>query len=162
MKLRSYLPCAKLLALAAALLGAAFTSLAAQANTNAPAGSSTAPTNALPALLEIPQSVFIIPASPREGKDPFFPRSMRPYASIVVKTNMQPAVIAVELHLNGISGAAGRRLAIINNRTFEANEEAVVPTSAGLARIRCMEIKADSVLIQIGGEQRILRLRAGF
>ena len=161
MKPRSPLPFAIPLALAAALLAVAFASFAAQTRTNTPPGSSPAPTNALP---EIPQSVFIIPASPQEGKDPFFPRSTRIYASVVVKTNPQPSSSAgsVELKLNGISGTADHRLAIINNRTFEANEEATVSTTLGTVRIRCLEIKPDSVLVQIGGEQRVLRLRPGF
>ena len=111
--------------------------------------------------------MFIIPTTPQEGKDPFFPRSMRLFASPVVKTNLQPAAaaaIAAELHLNGISGTTDRRLAIINNRTFEANEEGVVTSKSGPpARIRCLEIKTDSVVVQvIGGERRVLSLRPGF
>ncbi len=163
MKPRSPLPSAKALALAAALLAVASHSLAAQTRTNAPAGSSPAPTNALPALPAIPQSVFIIPISPQQGKDPFFPRSTRLFTSVVVKTNPLPAAaVSVELKLNGISGTTDHRLAIINNRTFEANEEGPVSTTLGPVRIRCLEIKPDSVLIQVGGEQRILRLRSGF
>jgi hypothetical protein len=163
MKPRSHLPFAKPLALAAALLAGAFASLAAQTPTNAPVGSSPSPTNALPALPEIPQSAFFIPTTPQEGKDPFFPRSMRLFASVLVRTNLQTTTFAppVELHLNGISGTADHRLAIINNQTFEANEEGEVPTNPGRARIRCLEIKADSVLVQVGGEQRVLRLRPG-
>ncbi|MGA2751962.1 MAG: hypothetical protein ABSG59_24630, partial [Verrucomicrobiota bacterium] len=90
--------------------------------------------------------------------------SMRIYASMVVTTNLQPSAsaVTVELKLNGISGTTGRRLAIINNRTFEANEEGVVSTTLGSVRIRCLEIKPNSVLVQIGGEQRVLRLRPGF
>jgi hypothetical protein len=163
MKPRSHLPSAKPLALAAALLAGAFAALAAQTHTNAPASSSPVPTNALLVLPEIPQSAFVIPTNPQEGKDPFFPRSTRLFASVVVKTNLQTttAVATVELHLNGISGTADHRLAIINNQTFETNEEGDVPTNLGRAHIRCLEIKADSVLIQVGGEQRILRLRSG-
>jgi hypothetical protein len=66
------------------------------------------------------------------------------------------------LHLNGISGTVDRRLAIINNQTFQTNEEGEVPTNPGRARIRCVEIRADSVLVQVGGEQRVLRLRPVF
>jgi hypothetical protein len=164
MKPRSHPPFAKPLALAATLLAAAFASLAAQTHTNAPAASSPAPTNAPPSLPAIPQSVFIIPATPQEGKDPFFPLSMRPFTTTVVRTNLQPTVavaVTVDLKLNGISGTAARRLAIINNRTFEANEEGVVSTTSGPVRIRCLEIKDDSVLVQVGGEQRVLRLRPG-
>jgi len=159
------MPRRKPLLLAALVLCLAFPSFAAQTITNAPASPTPAPTNALPAQLEIPKSVFIIPATPLEGKDPFFPLSMRPFTTVVVRTNPQPTVavtVTVDLKLNGISGTAARRLAIINNRTFEANEEGAVSTPSGPVRIRCLEIKDDSVLVQIGGEQRVLRLRPGF
>jgi hypothetical protein len=152
----------KPLLLAALLLWLAFPSLAAQTKTNTPPSPASAPTNALPARLEIPKSVFLIPTTPQQGKDPFFPRSMRLFTSVVFSTNLQPTpAVTVELKLNGISGTLARRLAIINNRTFEANEEGVVSTASGPVRIRCLEIRADSVLVQIGGEQRILRLRPG-
>ena len=152
----------KPLLLAALLLWLAFPSLAAQTKTNSPPSPASAPTNALPAQLEIPKSVFLIPTTPQQGKDPFFPRSMRLFTSAVVSTNLQPTpAVTVELKLKGISGTLARRLAIINNRTFEANEEGAVSTASGLVRIRCLEIRADSVLVQIGGERRILRLRPG-
>ena len=167
MKPCSFRPIEKLPALAAVFLSLAFASLAAQTRSNAPSKALPAATNAAPAQPEIPKSVFIIPTTPQEGKDPFFPRSMRLFASPVVKTNLQPAAaaaIAAELHLNGISGTTDRRLAIINNRTFEANEEGVVTSKSGPpARIRCLEIKTDSVVVQvIGGERRVLSLRPGF
>ena len=167
MKPRSFRPIEKLAALAAVFLSLAFASLAAQTRSNAPAKALPAATNAAPAQPEIPKSVFIIPTTPQQGKDPFFPRSMRLFASPIVKTNLTPDVavaIAAELHLNGISGTTDRRLAIINNRTFETNEEGVVTSKSGPpARIRCLEIKTDSVVIQvIGGERRVLSLRPGF
>jgi hypothetical protein len=152
---------------AALLLCLAFPSPAAQPRATSPAVPAPASTNALPVQPEVPKSLFVIPSSPRAGKDPFFPNSLRPYGPSLVspdlKTNVPPAAAVVELHLNGISGTADRRFAIINNRTFGANEEGVVPTSSGPpARIRCLEIKADSALVQIGGERRLLRLRSGF
>jgi hypothetical protein len=165
MKPRSHLPFSKPLAFVALLLSLAFASRAAQPRPSAPAPAPAAATNALPAQPVIPQSVFIMPSTPQEGKDPFFPRSMRPYGPghEVVKTNAQSSAIFVELRLNGISGSAERRLAIINNRTFEVNEEGMVSNPSGApVRIRCLDIKAESVLVQIGGEQRILRLRPGF
>ena len=164
MKPLSPMPRRKPLLLAALALCLALPSFAAQTTkTNSPASPMPAPTNALPAQLEIPKSVFIIPATPQEGKDPFFPLSMRLFTTTVVRTNLQPtvAVPVVELKLNGISGTADHRLAIINNRTFEANEEGVVSTTSGPVRIRCLEIKDDSVLVQVGGEQRVLHLRPG-
>jgi len=163
MQPHSLQPMEKRLVFAAALLSLAFASLATQTRPNAPAKTSPPVTNSVPAELQIPKSVFLIPATPQEGKDPFFPRSMRLFASgVVVKTNVQPAAPSIELRLNGISGTADHHLAIINNQTFEANEEGEVPTNSGHAHIRCLEIKADSVLVQVGGEQRALHLRPGF
>jgi len=163
MKSRSQLPLAKPLALGAALLAVAFASLAAQTHTNAPAGPAHAQTNAVAALPEIPQSVFTMPTCPQEGKDPFFPRSMRLFNNVVVRTNLQAAPVAVvELHLNGISGTPDHRLAIINNRTFESGEEGEVAAASGRVRVTCKDIKLDSVRVIVSGEERILRLRAGY
>lgn len=165
MKPRSLLPHEKPLVVIAICLSLVFAARAAQPRPSAPAPAPAAATNALPAAA-IPKSVFIMPATPQEGKDPFFPRSMRPYGpghETVKASPQQPAAVVVDLRLNGISGTAERRLAIINNHTFEVNEEGVVSNSSGApVRIRCLDIKADSVLVQIGGEQRILRLRSGF
>jgi hypothetical protein len=155
---------AKTLPLAAALFCLAFTSSAAPTQTNTPAKSSAPPpaaTNAAPAQPEIPQSVFIIPTTPQEGKDPFYPRSMRLFTSVTVTATNQPTVIAVELQLKALSGPPDHRLAIINNHTFDAGEEGEVATNAGRVRIICLEIKDDSVVVLVGGERRILRLRPG-
>jgi len=130
-----------------------------------PAKAPVAATNAVPVVAEIPKSVFVIPTNPQEGKDPFFPKSTRLFNTVVVATavtSAKPAAaIPSDLQLKGISGVAERRLAIIGSRTFEKGEERELPTSAGRVRIRCLDITTDSVLIQIGDEQRILRLRPG-
>ena len=70
-------------------------------------------------------------------------------------------MIIVELHLKALSGTPGHRFAIINNHTFETGEEGDILTNAGRSRVRCLEIRDDSVLVQVGGEQRLLHLRAG-
>ena len=79
----------------------------------------------------------------------------------MIPTNQIAAPIVADLRLNGISGPPDHRLAIINNKTFDAGEEAEVNTNAGRLRIRCIEIQPDAVIIQIGGERRVLRLRPG-
>ena len=73
----------KPLLLAALLFCLAFPCPAAQSKTNSPNRQAPVPTNALPAQPQIPKSVFIIPATPQDGKDPFFPLSMRLFASVV-------------------------------------------------------------------------------
>jgi len=152
------------LPLAAALICLALASAAAPTQTKTPAkpsGPPPAATNAAPAEPEIPKSVFIIPTTPQEGKDPFYPLSLRLFTSVTVTPTNPPTVIAVELQLKALSGSADRRLAIINNHTFEPGEEGEVATNAGRVRIICLEIKDDSVVVLVGGERRILRLRSG-
>lgn len=163
MNSRSHRLIKKLPVFVAAFLGLASAAFATTTRTNAPAKPLPVPTNAAPVQVEIPKSVFLVPTKPQEGKDPFFPRSTRLFASEIVKTNQQQPVVnrTVDLRLNGISGTADHRLAIINNQTFAANEEGEVPTRPGRARVRCLEIKDDCVLILVGGEQRTLRLRPG-
>jgi len=91
------------------------------------------------------------------GRDPFFPKSTRlNLATRAGEDNSQPVVALV---LSGFSGSAGRRFAIINNRTFAAGEENEVVTASGRVRIRCVEIRSNTAVITIGGGEKIeLRL----
>jgi hypothetical protein len=135
----------------------------AQSTTNAVAqAAGSSPAKPAPAPGGIPRSVFTMPANPEAGKDPFFPRSLRPYGTMLTaKTNQPSTNLATDLHLQGFSGPLDRRLAIINNRTFETGEEGEIVTSNGRTRLRCLEIKGNSVTIFAGGEQRTLYFRRG-
>ncbi|PYI82606.1 MAG: hypothetical protein DME26_17085 [Verrucomicrobia bacterium] len=167
MKLRVQILCRTARPISAALLCLAFVSHAATTPTNATsttaAGSPATPAATL-VETEIPQSVFVVPTSASEGRDPFFPRTTRLSAGTRiasgVKTNPQPSFV-VELALKGISGTRERPLAIINNQTFAAGEENDVVTGTRRVRIRCVEINApaETVIIQIGNERRELRLK---
>jgi len=53
------------------------------------------------------------------------------------------------LALKNISGPPARRLAIINDRTFGTNDVAMMKLAATNILIRCLEIRTNSVLIQI-------------
>jgi hypothetical protein len=145
-------------ALAIASLFVVAGATAAQTPTPVPA-KAQALTNAAPAQPEIPTSVFINPGSPQAGKDPFFPQSTRQQPVINLLTNIAPAVAIAELELKGISGAAGHRLAIINNRTFEAGEEGTVLTNVGRVRLTCREVGENSVRVLLNGVERTLTLR---
>lgn len=103
----------------------------------------------------IPRSEFI--NDPKQGKDPFFPRSTR--RAMLVAPAKQGTVDSSALVLRGFSGPANRRLAIINNLTFEKGEEGEVTTSYGRMRIRCEEIKDESVVVTFGEPPRRLELR---
>ena len=153
-------PCSPLrawsLPLAAAALCLVFAAPAAQTRP-APSGQAPAATKAAPAEPELPKSVFRVPASPKEGRDPFFPQSTQHKPQVISQTKAPMAI--VELELKGISGSAGRPLAIINNRTFEPGEEGTVLSNAGRVQITCKEIKDDSVRVILNGQERTLTLR---
>src|SRR5262249_11197273 len=112
--------------------------------------------------LSIPQSVFIHPRGPSEGKDPFFPKSNGPWTRgvpqrvVTAATPMEP----VRLKLNGITGPP-KRSAMINGRTFEPGEEGEVKNEiGGKTHLKCVEIKDDSVTIELPtGERQELKLR---
>jgi len=109
----------------------------------------SAPTN--------PQSVFIQPASPLDGRDPFYPASSRPYQSAVVPTSKRADLNWDLISLQGISGQPPHRLAIINKRTFSAGDNLEVSTSKGRIRIHCLEISENSAVIEVNGQRHELR-----
>ncbi len=122
-----------------------------------PSGQSPALVKAAATEPEPPKSIFRIPVTPKDGRNPFFPLSTLHQHMVTAPTNTPAAI--VELELKGISGSVGRRLAIINNRTFEPGEEGTVLSNVGRVRITCKEITADSVRVAINGQERTLTLR---
>jgi hypothetical protein len=110
---------------------------------------------AQPAAPEVvSRSVFVVPTNPKDGRDPFFPNSTRLYETI---SAAQPHVAEVSsLVLKGISGPADHRLAIINNHTFGVGDEENIVTPQGPIHVRCVEIKASSVVIESGGQRHEL------
>jgi len=142
------------------VLGLAFGADAAQKPAGAAAGPAISVSNAIPAGL----SVFVIPGTPPEGKDPFFPKSLRVYTTGAASTNrvVTAPPQTVELKINGISGTAEHPLAIINGKTFEQGEEGEVRVGAARMNIRVLEIKANTVTVQVGTRQQVLRMRGGF
>jgi hypothetical protein len=110
---------------------------------------------AQPAVPEVvSRSTFVIPKNPKEGRDPFFPNSTRLYETVLPA---QPHVADVSsLVLKGISGPPNHRLVIINNHTFGAGDEANLVTPQGPIHIRCLEIKASSVVIESSGQRHEL------
>jgi hypothetical protein len=132
--------------------------MAAAATSKTPAGSRT---TAVPSvtLVEIPQSVFAIPANPRDGRNPFFPQSI--VAPPVITPKANTPLDFSSFVLNGITSPP-KRTAMINGRTFEAGEEGEVKlSSGGKAMIKCEEIRSDSAVILVNGQRRELRLRFG-
>jgi len=63
-----------------------------------------------------------------------------------------------ELKLTGLSGAAARRLAIVNNQTLAAGETARVKLQGGEVKVFCKEIRAKSVIVQVEGAREAKEL----
>jgi hypothetical protein len=112
---------------------------------------------ALPADTNAPApSTFTMPSSPSEGRDPFFPNSMRPYAEFQSHTKHAPELTS--LKIKGISQIGGQLYVIINNHTFGTGDEGDVITPDGRIHIKCLSISPDSVLVESSGTQHILKI----
>jgi len=109
--------------------------------------------------VEIPQSVFVVPTSPKEGRNPFFPQSVAVASAVAPKNGA--AVDVSGFVLNGITSPP-KRTAMINGRTFEAGEEGELRLPSGAkVLIKCEQIGSDSTVILVNGVRRELRLRFG-
>jgi hypothetical protein len=70
-----------------------------------------------------------------------------------------PPPLPDKLRLKSISGVPGRRLAIINDRTFALKDQALLKLATTNVLIRCLEIRTNSVVIQFvesGAKQELL------
>jgi hypothetical protein len=127
--------------------------------------SSAAPSNSLPPVDEVApvKSVFVDNA--QFGKDPFFPKSGRRVVTIepsTTNTVIDSSGPVTSLTLKGISGVTGKRLAIINNRTFEVGEEGILKVLNQTYKVRCVEIRDKSILINVNGQTQELFLGPRF
>jgi len=93
------------------------------------------------------------------GKDPFYPNSVRIQRKPEVAQTNQVVAVAPEVRINGFSGNTARPLVIINNITFGEGDEQTVKTAAGSAQVRCLEIRMQdqAVEIEINGQRREIK-----
>jgi hypothetical protein len=157
MKTRSRPPVPAILLTTAALLCGWSLAHAAPPGKEKSAPATAVRTETASSEVEIPRSVFVIPATPEEGRDPFFPNSNRLSAGTRTTKLAAPVPAEVSLVLNGLSGTPEHRLAIINYQTFAEGDEAEVTTRSGRVRVRCVEIKGETVVVEVAGARRELR-----
>jgi hypothetical protein len=104
-----------------------------------------------------PQSVFV--DRPDFGRDPFFPKSPRRRGAVTPTNSVvEPVANFGNLALKGISVSNEKRMAIINNKTFEVDEEAEVPVNGQRVRVKVTEIRDKSVVITVNGVSKELFL----
>jgi hypothetical protein len=113
------------------------------------------------AVEEVPSTKSVFVDRANFGRDPFYPNSTRRKSLEPVPS--EPVVVNFgNLALKGVSGTAERRLAIINNKTFEVGEEAELRVSGQVVKVKCTEIRAKSVIISVNGVTRELLLGSKF
>ena len=62
------------------------------------------------------------------------------------------------LQIRGFSNIGNQRYVIINNHTFGAGDEGDVITTQGRIHLRCLSVGEDSVMVESGGAQHLLRM----
>jgi hypothetical protein len=141
-------------------------------NVTASAATAKTPTAAVgiakPQPVVIPRSTFEVPKSPKEGRDPFFPDSLRPFGALGVRTNAPATPAVLNFALKGLAGPAGAQFATISLAGTEGaapsvnlavGEEGELVTPAKRVKVRCLEIKEDLVVIEADGVRRELHWR---
>jgi hypothetical protein len=72
-----------------------------------------------------------------------------------------PTQVPDHLTLKGISGNAKRRFALINDCTLQTNETAKVRVGSSNVVLQCLQIRPNSVLVQVRGEEKAKELFLG-
>ena len=118
----------------------------------APATNSVAKTGApaKPAAAPPPRAIFTQPSSVRDGRDPFFPESTRPFEALAAAAP-RAGIEITSLVVKGFSKVHGRPMVIINNHSFMVGDEGDVLVTGGRAHLRCAEIRSDTVVVEVNG-----------
>jgi acetolactate synthase small subunit len=91
----------------------------------------------------------------RAGKDPFFPnRRLQDDKATPQPHSTKPQ----ELVLRGVTGSADRRVALINDLVFTKGETGKIKVGTNTFRIRVIDIREKSVIIDREGQPRPLEL----
>jgi hypothetical protein len=115
------------------------------------------PAKVAPAKPAPARSVFVMPAGVRDGRDPFYPESARPYEdAVAAKHTLDSSAFSVK----GESIEHGRAMVIINNHTFAIGDEGDVLTTSGRVHVRLVEIRANMAVIEVNGSRRELTIGA--
>ncbi len=109
----------------------------------------------------IPPSVFVIPSTEKEGKDPFFPRSKRLFATPVAPVATNQVVTLGDLTVTGITSGE-KPVLTINGVNFGVGDTAEIISGGRRISIQCLEIDPANGQAKIqhsGGEERVLNFQ---
>ena len=108
-------------------------------------------TNSFAAELNL-RSSFVQPKTPKDGRDPFFPKAVSLYGSTAAAG---PAVkVAPVLKLKGV----GDGFAVINGSTLAIGETQEIKTPGGPVNVHLVEVKLQDevVVIEVNGNRQEL------
>jgi hypothetical protein len=96
----------------------------------------------------------------REVKMPAATNTVASAAAVLVHTPVS-IVPLTDVTLQGITWSATQPTALINDRTFSANEERKIAVGSTNVLVRCVAIRKDAVVVRVGeaGEVRTLKLK---
>jgi len=132
-----------------------------------PAGGATAAVPANHSTNGFGSLLSVFHAGPDSGRDPFYPNAHRGPVKNSESASTRLPLLSY-LKLVGIRSGTTRPMALINRTAFAPGEEGEVPIAVTnqlnkveihRINIRCVEVKLDSVLISIAGEEGIKELR---
>lgn len=102
-----------------------------------------------------PRSIFNHPATPHDGRDPFFPDSLRPYEETHSATNAPARVL---LTVKGYSILNGHPMLIINNHSFGLGDDGDVIAGGRRVHLRLLDIRNGNAVIDVAGARQELRV----
>jgi hypothetical protein len=112
-----------------------------------------APATTPPANVPPAKSVFALPTKPSEGRDPFFPDSIRPYEEVVAENNANAPTVTDLVVKTILVNEHGQAFAIINDQTFGVGDEGdVIAVGGRRIHIHCDSIDPSKgvVMVQTG------------
>lgn len=116
------------------------------------------PVKALPTKPVPAMSVFTMPTSAKDGRDPFFPDSTRIFdANVPAATATVARTVEITaLKLKGYSMVNNQPIVIINNHSFMIGDEGDVLTTSGRVHVRCLNIRPSVVNVEVNGQRQDL------
>jgi hypothetical protein len=110
-------------------------------------------------LSKAPRAVFTLPSSPKDGRNPFFPRSTEFQPRPVEVAQVRQVDVSSSLVLNGITGPP-RPTIMVNSHTLAKGETGEIKIGPGAkVAVKCEEIGLDSAIILVNGIRKELKLR---
>ena len=127
----------------------------------AAAAQAKAATNAAPAEPEPPKSVFVNPATPQEGRDPFFPQSTRRIKTTAVGHHRPPSPGRLSRSWNSRESPVRLTTAWPSSTTAPSKsvKRARWPATSAASASSARKSGDDSVRVLLNGQERTLTLR---